>query len=71
MPRISAKGQITLPASQREAIGVQLGDEVETYVVGDQINVVKKVNGAAKGLLKNVKAKAPMTDEESMESALS
>ncbi|MFT6915158.1 MAG: AbrB family looped-hinge helix DNA binding protein [Motiliproteus sp.] len=49
MPKISAKGQITLPASQREAIGVRPGDEVDIYAVGDQINIVKKVAGAAKG----------------------
>jgi AbrB family looped-hinge helix DNA binding protein len=71
MPKISAKGQITLPASQREAIGVKPGDEIETFVVGDQINIVKKVPGAAKGILKNLKAKAPISDEQSMESALS
>ena len=71
MPKVSAKGQITLPASQREAIGVKPGDEIETFVVGDQINIVKKVAGAARGMLKNVNAKASISDEQSMESALS
>ena len=71
MPKVSAKGQITLPASQREAIGVKPGDEIETFVVGDQINIVKKIAGAARGMLKNVNAKASMSDEQSMESALS
>lgn len=71
MPKVSAKGQITLPASQREAIGVRPGDEIETFVVDDQINIVKKVPGAARGILKNVKVKASISDEQSMESALS
>ncbi|MDX1504173.1 MAG: AbrB/MazE/SpoVT family DNA-binding domain-containing protein [Spongiibacter sp.] len=71
MPKVSAKGQITLPASQREAIGVRPGDEIETFVVDDQINIVKKVTGAAKGMLKNVKVKASISDEQSKESALS
>ncbi|WP_269618700.1 AbrB/MazE/SpoVT family DNA-binding domain-containing protein [Zhongshania sp. BJYM1] len=71
MPKISAKGQITLPASQREAIGVRPGDEIETFVVDDQINIVKKVAGAARGVLKNVKAKVSISDEQSMESFLS
>lgn len=71
MPKISAKGQITLPASQREAIGVKPGDEIETFVVGDQINIVKKVPSAAKGILKDVKAKTLISDEQSMDSALS
>lgn len=71
MPKVSSKGQITLPASQREAIGIKPGDEIETFVVGDQIHIVKKVAGAAKGILKNVEAKAPISDEQSVESALS
>jgi AbrB family looped-hinge helix DNA binding protein len=71
MPKVSSKGQITLPASQREAIGIKPGDEIETFVVGDQINIVKKVAGAARGILKNVEAKAPISDEQSMDSALS
>lgn len=71
MPRVSSKGQITLPASQREAIGVKPGDEIETFVVGDQIHIVKKVSGAAKGLLKGVKVKTPISDEESRDSVLS
>ena len=71
MPKVSAKGQITLPASQREAIGVRPGDEIETFVVDDQINIVKKVAGAARGMLKNVKVKDSISDEQSMESALS
>jgi AbrB family looped-hinge helix DNA binding protein len=71
MPKISAKGQITLPASQREAIGVRPGDEIETFVVDDQINIVKKVAGAARGMLKKVKVKDSISDEQSMESALS
>lgn len=71
MPKVSAKGQITLPASQREAIGVRPGDEIETFVVDDQINIVKKVPGAARGMLKNVKVKASISDEQSMESTLS
>jgi AbrB family looped-hinge helix DNA binding protein len=71
MPKVSAKGQITLPVSQREAIGIKPGDEIETFVVGDQIHIVKKVAGAARGILKNVEAKAPISDEQSVESALS
>ncbi len=71
MPKISGKGQITLPVGQREAIGVKPGDVVETFVVGDQIHIVKKVAGAAKGILKGVKVKEPISDEASMESTLS
>lgn len=70
MPKVSSKGQITLPASQREAIDIKPGDEIETFVVGDQIHIVKKVAGAAKGILKHVKVHRLITDEQSLESAL-
>ena len=71
MPKVSAKGQITLPMSQREAIGVKPGDEVETFVVDGQITVIKKVSGAAKGILKDVKPQCDISDDQSLESSIS
>lgn len=71
MPKISGKGQITLPVGQREAIGVKPGDVVETFVVGDQIHIVKKIAGAARGILKGAKVMESISDEASVESTLS
>ena len=71
MPKVSAKRQITLPVSQCEELGIQPGDEVESFVAGGQLTIVKKLKGAAKGLLKNVKPKASMSDEASRQSSLS
>jgi len=70
MPRVSAKRQITLPVSQCESLGIKPGDEVESFVAHGQLTIVKKKQGAARGLLKHVDGNPTMTDEESLESAL-
>lgn len=70
MPKVSAKRQITLPVSQCDALGIQPGDEVESFVANGQITLVKKRKGAAKGLLKGIKADKTLTDEQSLQSAL-
>jgi bifunctional DNA-binding transcriptional regulator/antitoxin component of YhaV-PrlF toxin-antitoxin module len=70
MPKVSAKRQITLPISQCEALGIEPGDEVESFVADGQLTIVKKLKGAARGLLNKVKPDPSMTDEESLQSAL-
>lgn len=70
MPRVSSKRQITLPINQCEALGIEPGDEVESFVADGQLTIIKKVRGAAKGLLREVQANPAVTDEESLESAL-
>jgi bifunctional DNA-binding transcriptional regulator/antitoxin component of YhaV-PrlF toxin-antitoxin module len=71
MPKVSAKRQITLPVSQCRELGIQPGDEVESFVAGGQLTIVKKRKAAAKGLLKGIKSRAAMSDEASRQSALS
>lgn len=70
MPRVSAKRQITLPIGQCKALGIEPGDEVESFVAGNKITIIKKLKGAAKGILKQVQTDSSMTDEESLQSAL-
>jgi bifunctional DNA-binding transcriptional regulator/antitoxin component of YhaV-PrlF toxin-antitoxin module len=70
MPKVSAKRQITLPVSQCVALGIEPGDEVESFVADGQLTIVKKKQGAAKGILKHVQGNPAVTDEESLESAL-
>jgi len=70
MPKVSAKRQITLPINQCEALGIQPGDEVESFVANGQLTIVKKKQGAARGVLKHVHGNPTITDEESLESAL-
>jgi AbrB family looped-hinge helix DNA binding protein len=71
MPKVSAKRQITLPVSQCDALGIQPGDEVESFVADGQLTIVKKSRGVAKGLLKGITSKSAMTDEASRQSAIS
>ncbi len=70
MPKVSAKRQITLPVSLCLALRIEPGDEVESLVADRQITIVKKIKGAAKGILKRVQADSSMTDEASLQSAL-
>jgi len=70
MPKVSTKRQITLPINQCEALGIQPGDEVESFVADGHLTIVKKVSGAARGLLKGVQVDQSVTDEESLQSAL-
>ncbi len=70
MPKVSLKRQITLPVSQCLALGIEPGDEVESFVAHGQLTIVKKKQGAARGALKRIQGDSTMTDEESMESSL-
>ncbi len=70
MPKVSSKRQITLPVNQCKALGIEPGDEVEFFLAHGQLTIVKKKQGAASGILKNVQGNPSMADEESMESAL-
>ena len=70
MPILSSKLQITLPASQCEELGIQPGDEVECFVADGKITIIKKIKGAAEGILSHVKPQVDISDEESLQSAL-
>jgi bifunctional DNA-binding transcriptional regulator/antitoxin component of YhaV-PrlF toxin-antitoxin module len=70
MPKVSSKRQITLPVEQCLEIGIQPGDEYQSFVADGHITIIKKRVGAAQGILKHMVAKAPITDEESLQSAL-
>jgi bifunctional DNA-binding transcriptional regulator/antitoxin component of YhaV-PrlF toxin-antitoxin module len=69
MPKVSAKRQITLPIGQCKILGIEPGDEVESFVADGQLTIVKQRKGAAKGILKRVRGDSTMTDEESLHSA--
>jgi bifunctional DNA-binding transcriptional regulator/antitoxin component of YhaV-PrlF toxin-antitoxin module len=59
-----------LPIEQCRKIGIEAGDEYESYVYENRITIVKKSKGAAKGLLKNIEIEASISDTESMQSGL-
>jgi len=64
------KRQITLPIEQCKKIGINAGDEYESYVFENRITIIKKTKGAAKGLLKGIEVDESMTDSQSLQSAL-
>ncbi|HBE92381.1 MAG TPA: AbrB family transcriptional regulator [Gammaproteobacteria bacterium] len=70
MPKVSSKRQITLPVDQCQQIGIEPGDEYQSFVADGHITIVKKIPGAAKGILKNVEGDTAVTDEASLQSVL-
>ena len=70
MPKVSSKRQITLPVEQCQQVGIEPGDEIQSFVANGHITIVKKIPGAAKGILKHVKGDTSVTDEASLQSAL-
>lgn len=72
MPVVSAKRQITLPIEQCKLAGIEPGDDYDCYVDNKgHITIVKKMVGAAKGLLKNIKADKDFSEDDSLQSSLS
>ena len=70
MPKVSSKRQITLPVDQCKQVGIEPGDEYQSFVADGHITIVKKIPGAARGILKNIKGDTSVTDEESLQSVL-
>ncbi len=67
MPKVSAKRQITIPIEQCIKAHIEPGDEVETFIYNDQITIVKKVKGSAKGILSHVKNNKNYSDNDSLQ----
>lgn len=70
MPKVSAKRQITLPINLCEEADINPGDDIETFIYNGQITVVKKVMGAAKGILSRIKSDKRVSDEQSLQSVI-
>ena len=71
MPKVSSKRQITLPVNQCRLADIDPGDEYESYVDNDgHITIVKKISGAARGILRDIKADKRISDEASLQSSL-
>jgi len=71
MPKVSSKRQITLPIDQCKLAGIEPGDEYDSYVDNEgHITIVKKVSGAAKGILKGISVDASINDEQSLQSGI-
>ncbi len=66
MATVSTKRQITIPIDQCREANIQPGDQIDTYIYNGQITIIKKEQGAAKGILAGVKIDKRMTDRESL-----
>ena len=72
MPKVSAKRQITLPKDQCKLAGIAAGGEYLSYVNDDgYITIVRKVVGAAKGILNGIDADETYDDDQSLHSSIS
>lgn len=71
MPKVSSKRQITLPVDQCRLAGIEPGDEYECFVDNDgHITIIKKVSGAARGILKGVTADNQVSEDASRQSSI-
>lgn len=71
MPKVSSKRQITLPVDQCRLAGIEPGDEYESFVDNDgHITIIKKVSGAAQGLLKSISVDHRVSDDNSRQSSI-
>lgn len=71
MPKVSSKRQITLPVDQCRAAGIEPGDEYECFVDNDRhIIIIKKVAGAAQGLLRGVRVDRGVSEDASRQSSI-
>jgi len=58
---------VTLPAGHCDALGIKPGDQVEFFSTENGLTLVKKVSGAAKGMLAHIKINKDVTDEQSLQ----
>lgn len=71
MPRVSAKRQITLPVDQCRLAGIEPGDEYESFVDNDgRITIIKKISGAARGILRGIQVDRQVSEESSRQSSI-
>lgn len=70
MAKLSSKRQVTIPIEHCNELGIAPGDELEFFVANGQLTVIKKVAGAARGILKSLEVDTSMSDEQSRQSGL-
>ena len=71
MPKVSSKRQITLPVDQCRLAGIEPGDEYDSYVDNDgHITIIKKVSGAARGILKGIRVDRQVREDDSRQNGI-
>jgi bifunctional DNA-binding transcriptional regulator/antitoxin component of YhaV-PrlF toxin-antitoxin module len=71
MPKVSSKRQITLPVDQCRIAGIEPGDEYVSFVDNDgHITIIKKVSGAALGMLSGIDVDQEVGEVASRQSSI-
>ncbi len=70
MLRISAKHQLTLPASQCRLAGMKPGDKCRTFVADGRITIIRQQPGSAWGCLAHLRADETVSDVESRQHSM-
>jgi antitoxin PrlF len=70
---VTRKGQVTIPADIRRALGIKEGDKVAFVLEGDQVKLTRKgsvVEQTAGALKSNIPALSPQEEREAAEQAI-
>jgi len=70
VPKVSAKRQITLPADQCRLVGIEPGDECQSFVADGRITIIRQEPGSAWGCLEHLEGDQTVSDEESRRDAM-
>lgn len=70
MPKVSAKRQITLPADQCRLVGIEPGDECQSFVAEGRITIVRQEPGSAWGCLAHLEGDPKVSEVESRQDAI-
>ena len=71
MHKVTAKRQVTIPVDLCRKAHIEPGDMVEIFEYEGRVTVIKKELGAAAGIIQNLKGKSSISDEASLDDALS
>ena len=70
MPKVSAKRQITLPASQCREVGIEPGDEYRSFAANRHITIVRQQTGSAWGCLDHLRGDDTVSEQQSRQDAI-
>ncbi|MCY3713358.1 MAG: AbrB/MazE/SpoVT family DNA-binding domain-containing protein [Gemmatimonadetes bacterium] len=70
MPKVSSKRQITLPADQCRLVGIEPGDECQSFVADGRITIIRQEPGIAWGCRAHLEGDPTVSEEESRQDAI-
>jgi len=70
MHKVTAKRQVTIPKALCQKAHIEPGDMVEIFEYEGRVTVIKKKLGAATGIAQHLKRDTSVSDEASLDDAL-